>query len=41
MREAQVTTAKPVELLKIVNGVDVLDFLESAGSLVINFLLFS
>lgn len=41
MREAQVATDKPLELLKMVNGVDVLDFQESAGSLVINSLLFS
>lgn len=33
MRETQVTTAKPVELLKIVSGVNVPDFQESAGNL--------
>lgn len=37
MRETQVTTAKPVELLQTVSGVDVFDFQESGGSPLISF----
>lgn len=37
MREAQVTTAKPVELLQTVSGVDVLDFQDSGGRPLISF----